>query len=138
MKQTLYLLSILFSFACVPGEYSLTVQHKLPEGPSKDEERKKIVFAGAQGVVDLTDTTAKIFWPSHDEAVRYKVSSLTHQQLKFDLLDSSQSSMTLLELLPETEYVFQVQLEDKHGKLDENTNKVNFKDTQSTATTKAD
>jgi hypothetical protein len=93
----------------------------------ESQEHSALTFTGISSINDITDSTARILWPSHADAIHYEVyriESGTIQLLK--PVEAPASSFLLTNLEKSTAYTFRVKLVDNKGLKDANTNDQSF------------
>jgi hypothetical protein len=102
----------------------------LVQTSEKIKEVEKIVkdfsphrFHGIASLSDITDSTVTLSWTPHTEAFQYEIYEVKgdHKEL-IKTVGSPASSTTITSLKEETEYQFLLNLVDKQGLTDDNTN----------------
>jgi formylglycine-generating enzyme required for sulfatase activity len=83
-----------------------------------------IVFAGISSIDQKTDSSLRINWTAHTDAVAYEIYNTTSGTIYVATISAPATSYTITGLIPGATYRFRVRAKDSEGTLDSNINNV--------------
>jgi hypothetical protein len=90
-------------------------------------EFSTVSFGGISTITDVTDSTARISWSAHAQAIGYEIYRVNSASIELiEIIRAPASSFVLSNLTKSTAYTFRVELVDNQGLNDANTNDQTF------------
>jgi hypothetical protein len=87
------------------------------------EKLSSLSFAGISSITDVTDSSVRINWASHAEAIHYEIYRIQSNSMQLlKSIEAPATSYLLSDLTNGTTYSFRVNLRDNKGLKDSNTN----------------
>lgn len=92
------------------------------DSDGSDENVSSLSFSGLDSINEVTDSTARLEWSSHADAVAYQVHDVTSNTTFVTIVMAPATSYDISGLTPSTLYKFRVRAMDSEANLDSNTN----------------
>jgi hypothetical protein len=119
---TATMVSAFLSNACIPEKQRISKAETV-EVEKIITEYSTISFAGVSSIIETTDSTTRITWPTHARAINYDIYRINSESIELiKVLEAPASSFLLTNLEKSTAYTFRVNLRDNKGLKDANTN----------------